>query len=256
MLHAVQAHLLPFLRAALPQATAVTAGPAVDPVPGDSFPRVVLTASRLALIFKQDDDDPLASRTTAHFGAVQRWSGDGTARDFTVPDDIKGDITDLECPPGRPLRVGDDYAVDGRTVRLMRAAPIGQDNLVVRLRGGPARGYLDKRACIITLQIQVWSTAINKLDALSSRVHAALLAAAADLPHLEATAHDDLGVRVRLLRPHAAWISTTRDIVDAQPALLRDTLEFQLRGELEQRITLGQPEPAGIIEKIVYTADP
>lgn len=256
MLHAVQAHFLPALQAAVTPASAVQPGPVATPVPSDSLPRVVVTATRLALVFEQGDDDPLASRGTAHFGGVHRWSGDGVARDFQVPDNQVGDIAELECPPGRPLRIGDDYAVDGRTVRLMRAAPPGQDNLVVRLRGGPARGYLDKRACIITLQIQIWSTALNKLDALSSRVHAALLAAAADLPHLEATPHDDLGVRVRLLRPHAAWISTTRDIIDAQPALLRDTLEFQLRGELEQRITLGQPGPAGIIEKIVYTADP
>jgi hypothetical protein len=43
----------------------------------------------------------------------------------------------------------------------MRAAPPGQDNLVVRLRGGPARGYLDKRPCVVTLLVHVWSTGTN-----------------------------------------------------------------------------------------------
>lgn len=252
MLHAVQAHFLPLLKSALPPVASVSAGPAVDPVPGDSFPRVVITASRLALLFNQDDDDPLASRTTAHFAAVQRWSGDGTARDFTVPDDIKGDITELECPPGRPLRVGDDYAVDGRTVRLMRPPPPGQHNLQARLRGGPARGYLDRRPCVVTVEVHVWTNGPAQLASTSARVLAALLAAAVDVPHLEATPHDDLGVRVRLLRPVASWLSTNRDDV---AGLLRDSFEFQLRGELEQHVVVGQPEPAGIIENIVYRGD-
>ena len=100
-----------------------------------------------------------------------------------------------------------------------------------------------------------WKALANnpaQLASTSARVHAALLAAAVDIPHLEATPHDDLGVRVRLLRPVASWISTTRDDV---AGLLRDSLEFQLRGELEQHVVIGQPEPAGIIEKIVYRDD-
>lgn len=252
MLHAVQAHFLPALRAALPQSTAVATGPAPEPVPGDSFPRVVLTATRLALIFKPGDD-PQDTRGTAHFTAVHLWSGDGTTRDFTVPQNIPGEIAELECPPGRPLRAGDDYGVDGRTVRLMTAPPIGQHNLQARLRGGPARGYVDKRPCIVTLVADVWASGPVQLGTAAARTLAALLAAAADLPHLEAAPHDDLGVRVRLLRPLASWIATTRD---EQGGLLHDAIELHLHGELEQLVTVAVPDPAGIIEKIVYRPEP
>lgn len=248
MLHAVQAHFVPALRAAFPPATAVGAGPSPAPVPGDSFPRVVVTATRLAPVFAAGDD-PQDSRSTAHHAAIVRWSGNGSARDFTVPDSVTADITDLECPPGRPLRVGDDYSVDGRTVRLMRPPPAGQHNVLVRLRGGPARGFLDRRPCLVTLAVDVWANGPVQLGTTAARALAAVLAASVDLPHLEAAPHDDLGVRVRLLRPTAAWISTTRS---ETAGLLRDTLEFQLRGELEQLVIVGPPEPAGVIAKIKY----
>lgn len=252
MLQAVQAHFLPALRAAHPQATSVAAGPAPEPVPGDSFPRVVLTATRLALTFKPDDD-PLDSRSSAHFAATHQWSGDGTTRDFTLPANIPGEIAELECPPGRALRSGDDYSVDGRTVRLMVAPRTGQQNLQARLRGGPARGFLDKRPCVVTLVADVWANGPAQLATTAARALAALLAASVDLPHLEATPHADLGVRVRLLRPTASWTATTRS---EQRGLLRDTIELQLRGELEQLVAVDTPDPVGTIKSIVYRPEP
>jgi hypothetical protein len=254
MLHAVQAHFLPRVRAAIPAATAVTTGPVADPTDADPAARVVLAAVHLAITVS---DDPTEHRGTVQFGAVHRWSGDGTTRDFLVPDMQARDVAELECPPGRPLRAGDDYAVDGRTIRLMRPAPVGQDNLLVRLRGGPARGYLDKRPCTVTLLAHVWAADAAQLAPLSARVHAALLAASADVPHLEAAPQDDLGVRVRLLRPVAVWTATTRAAVPiGQTLFIRDTLEFKVHGELEQRVVLGQPEPVGVIESIVYNPSP
>lgn len=257
MLHAVQAHFIPALRPALAPAIAVLAGPAAEPVPSDTSARVIVTATRLALVFPAGDDDPSASRGLVQFGAVHRWSGDGKTREFQVPDGLTGEVAELECPPGRPLVRGDDYAVDGRTLRLLRAPPVGQHNLLLRLRGGPARGYLDRRACAITLVVQVLSSDPAELAALSARVLAALLVAAAELPQLEAAPQDDLGVRLRLLRPVLSWLGSTRAAVPTgQTLLLRDTLEFALRGELEQRVVLGQPAPVGVIEKIVYTPTP
>jgi hypothetical protein len=257
MLRAVETHFHRAVRAAVPAATPVTAGPAVGPASKDVAALVELAATRLAIVYAPGDDDPAAARDRARFAAVHRWSGDGGARDFTLPDGLAGEVAELESPPGRPLRAGDDYFVDGRTVRLMRPPPAAPDNLVARLRGGPARGFVDRRRCVISLQADAWATDAAALAALSSRVHAALLAAAAEVPQLEAAPQDDLGVRVRLLRPTALWVASARAPATARDApFLRETIEFQVRGELEQRVVLGAPEPVGIIEQIVHTPPP
>ena len=144
MLYALENLLSAALEEALPDGVKIIPGPPTA-VPAAGEERVEVTASKLDISLT--GEDPLAAREPAFFSGLQRWDADGTARDFTLPASLHGDIAEVEAPAGHLLSRGQDYQVDGTTLRLYVPPAKGKGAVVALVRTGPAQGFHERRPC-------------------------------------------------------------------------------------------------------------
>ncbi|GEN10477.1 hypothetical protein SAMN05443572_103353 [Myxococcus fulvus] len=252
MLLAIESYFHDALRAAMPESVEVSAGPSRGPSPEiDAGVEVFATRMRLAL---PEGDDLTALRQPSYFSQVVRWAGDGTRKDFALPANTIGQVVEVESPPGRPLRRGDDYLVEESTLRLYRAPATASEAVVAYLRGSRAAGFLERRRCEVRLTIRVWvKTDVGDATPLMSRALAAALAASADMGNMEDanTEPETSGVRLRLLQPQAALVDVHQSLeLEDGTAYFRAQANFLVRGELEQLVSLGTPESEGIILEV------
>lgn len=249
MLVAIESYFHDALRAAVPDTVEVTTGPSRGPG-AEALPRVEVSASQLKLELPQGED-LTAAREAAFFTHVQRWPSDGTRVDFLLPEKLPGQVVEVESPPGRPLRRGDDYTVEGRTVRCYRPPAAADVGVVAIVRGARAAGFLERRRCEVTLVTRAWGEDAHAADALLAGVLPAALIASGDLGNLDAGFPEDSGVRLRLLRPVVSLVALSRGLEQEGDArAFRAQAEFLVRGELEQLVTLGEPEPEGLIREV------
>lgn len=251
MLLAVESYFHDALRPAVPETVEVATGPSQGPT-ADAEALVEVCASSFKLMLPEGDD-LAAQRQPSYFAQVHRWSGNGTTRDFALPANARGQVVEVESPPGRPLLRGDDYTVEGTTLRLYRAPMTADEAVVAFLRGERAEGFLERRRCELKLSIRAWVKAPGNAAPLLSRALAAALAASADLGNLEDedTFPDESGVRMRLLQPAATLLGVTRTIETAgTTSFSRAQANFLIRGDCEQLISLGTPDPVGIIREV------
>ncbi|WP_141323106.1 hypothetical protein [Myxococcus sp. AB025B] len=252
MLLAIESYFHDVLRAAMPESVEVSAGPSKGPSTDiDAGVEVIATRMRLAL---PEGDDLTSLRQPSYFAQVFRWAGDGIRKDFALPANAAGQVVEVESPPGRPLRRGDDYVVEESMLRLYRAPATASEAVVAYLRGSRAAGFLERRRCEVRLSILVWvKTAVGDAAPLMSRALAATLAASADMGNLEDenTDAETSGVRLRLLQPQATLVDVQRtlELQDAT-AYFRAQANFLVCGELEQLVSLGTPESEGIILEV------
>lgn len=243
MIAAVEAHFAAALKADLGQATPVLTGPVAAFPAGSS---VHVAAGRLALAVPPSD--LLDGRNGARLFSAHSWASDGQTSSFPLPDGA-GELAEVEAPPGRPRRRGDDYRVDGGALEFYRPPAAGQPGVVAMFLGQRAAGYHERRAAELTLAITARAATVEELDALLAAALAAALKASVAPPTFEGP--PVAGVRVRLLRAAAALAALHRHSEQRGDAELpRADLEFVLRGEAELLIALGAPEPVSVIAAV------
>ncbi|MFP2927661.1 hypothetical protein ACLESO_21190 [Pyxidicoccus sp. 3LG] len=249
MLVSVETFFHDALMSALPGDVDVATGPSLGPA-ADVTQLVEVTAASLKLALPEGED-PTARREPAfHFG-VHRWRTDGKQVDFVLPEGAQGQVVEVESPPGHPLRRGDDYQVEGRTVRLYRPPAQAEVAVVAFLRGASAAGFLERAPCDIPLIIRAWSQEHGVADKLLSSALSAALVASSDMGNLDDSASDESGVRIRLLRPSMVLVGLARGAeLLHEKRFFRAQAELLIRGELEQLVAVGEPEPTGIIREV------
>lgn len=236
MLAAVEQALLPALRAAFPAATVIQVGP--DPKPKAT---VELIANALTLV-PPPGGEPAGARTAARAFASQQIAVDGTKASYSVSE--PGEIREIESPPGRPLRRGDDYLLEGSTIKFY-APP--QKPVVVTLFLDQTRGYVEKRGCSVELTLSCYGPTAAAADELLRRGLPGLLGGGVDLSTIEAPLPAP-GARLRLLAPVLSVVGMSRATVSrASSEMACSSAELVCHGELETTITLGEPEPQGRI---------
>ena len=251
MLYALENLIVPALKAALPGGVGVTLGPPEAPPAGKERVDVIATDLRA----KVDPGEPLAPRGPAFLFQVERWGADGTIKDFALSPSAKGEIFEVESPPGRPVRRGEDYAVDGKTLRFYRppeAAPVA---VVATLQTGPATGFREQRPCTAQLGVTAWGTDFPRTDRLLDQALSVVLTTCVGLGTLEA---QDLeaGVRMRLIKPSLVLEQIDRShFKSGERWAPRAAARLRLDAELELTVALGTPEAEGVIEKIAYQAE-
>ncbi|QSQ23217.1 hypothetical protein JY651_50475 [Pyxidicoccus parkwayensis] len=249
MLVSVETFFHDALMSALPDDVDVTTGPSLGPA-ADVTRLVEVTAASLKLRLPEGED--LAARREPAFRfEVRRWRANGKQVDFVVPEGAVGQVVEVESPPGQPLRRGDDYQVEGRTVRFYRPPAQADVAVVALLRGERANGFLERAPCDIPLIIRAWSQEAGAADALLSSALSAALIASTGMGNLDDSGSEESGVRIRLLRPSMVLVGLTRGAeLREEKQFFRAEAEFLIRGELEQLVTVGAPEPTGIIREV------
>ncbi|MCE9671266.1 hypothetical protein LY474_25995 [Myxococcus stipitatus] len=251
MLVALESYFHDVVRPAIPETVDVATGPSRGP-PTDAEALVEVCASTMKLALPPGDDLNVL-RQPSYFSHVHRWAADGRTLNFALPESTQGQVAEVESPPGRPLRRGDDYAVDDLTLRLYRAPAAAEEAVVAFLKGDRAAGFLERRRCEVSLAIRAWVKSPGNAAPLLSSALAAALAASTDLGNLEDedTLFEDTGVRIRLLQASATLLGVHRGIEDVGGTLYtRAQANFLVRGELEQLVTLGAPDPRGTIREV------
>lgn len=249
MLVSLETYFHDALRPALPADVDVVTGPGPGPsATASSLIEVSVPTLKLAL---PEGDDLAAGREAAFHAGVHRWRANGKQVDFVLPEDARGEVVDIESPPGRPLRQGDEYVLEGRTVRFYRPPAQADVAVVAFLRGERAHGFLERRPCEISLMTKAWAREHGAADKLLSIVLASVLLAGSDLGNLDDSAPDEWGARIRLLRPVVTLLGLSRGVEEHQETLFfRAQAEFLIRGELEQLVAMGSPEPQGRIREV------
>jgi hypothetical protein len=249
MLYALENLLVPALKAALPGGVGVGSGPPEAPPAGQE--RVDVLASDLRA--KVDPEEPLAPRGPASLFQVERWGADGTIKDFALSS--AGEVFEVESPPGRPVRRGEDYAVDGKTLRFYRPPHAAAVAVVATVRTGPATGFQELRPCTAQLSIAAWGADLPAADRLLDQALSVVLTTCVGLGTLEAQALE-AGVRMRLLRPSLVLEQMERShFKSGERWAPRALARLRLDAELELTVALGEPEAEGVIEKIAYQAE-
>lgn len=243
MLAAVEAHYANALAAALGQATPVLRGPA-PAVPAGASAQVL--AGELALVVPADD--LTRDRNAARLFTSHAWDADGAATEFPLPQG-SGELAEVEAPPGRPRRRGDDVRVEAAALRFYRPPAAGQPGVRAMFLGTRAEGFFERRPGELRLVIAVRADTAAGLDAALATALAAALRASAALPTFEGPPAP--GVRARLLRAAAALAGVTRRAERrGQVDLPYGELALVVRGEVELLVALGAPEPQSVITAV------
>ncbi|MCP3099526.1 hypothetical protein LZ198_11660 [Myxococcus sp. K15C18031901] len=251
MLVTLESYFHDVVRPAIPETVDVATGPSRGPTT-DVEALVEVCASSMKLELPPGDDLEVL-RQPSYFAQVLRWSADGRTLNFAIPETAQGQVVEVESPPGHPLRRGDDYAVDDLTLRLYRPPATADEAVVAFLKGERAAGYLERRRCELSLAIRAWVKTPGNAAPLLSSALAAALAASVDLGNLEDddALTEDSGVRLRLLQTSSTLMGIHRSVESVGDTLYsRAQATFLVRGELEQLVTLGTPEPRGTIREV------
>jgi len=239
MLKVVENYFAAELGKHLKEDIAVSEGPSVPTQDGKSpDASVLICADRLTLATASEDLSD--ERSAARMFTLSTWPGDGQTSVFPLPPGDT-DVAEVEAPAGSPLRRDDDYIVDERELRLLRA-PVHEVRAL--LLGPPARGFVERRPAQMSLVLSV--RASENLDQTVEHALAAAYRACVDMPALEGLLHD--GVRVRLCRPVATLTGISYG--DAAADRSHCDIEFVVRGELEVTVTAGERQAVDLIEGV------
>jgi hypothetical protein len=249
MLAALEAYFAQALKAGLPTDVTVTTGPSVGATTSEAK-LVEVSAERLAVTLPEGSD-PLEERQPAFLTQVHHWSADGEQSTFELPEDARGEIIEVESPPGHPLRLGDDFTLAQGKILFYRPPAKAEVAVIALLRGERARGYQERRPCRIDLFLRAWAGEASAMDTLLQSTLTTGLAAAAELGNVDGPQANPPGVRMRLLRPIAVLTGVSRrtEHTGSAPRFCAD-LALSIRGELEQVVALGEPTPEGLIKKL------
>jgi len=246
MLRALEQLLLPSIDGALPPEITVHTGPFyVDPSWPAAQRSLVIHARKLDVLDPPSDE---SRDGEAFLFQTTTWSSDGTATDFTLPGDILGTIYEVEAPIGQPATRGDDYFVDGNTIRFYRAPAHADPGVLARVRTADAHGYTRRRPCAITLELSSYGVDMALADDTFATALQVALAQLTRAPRLSMTPAAGVTVQLRMLEPRTALVSIERKLLGTSPYAVVGVLRVE--GELDAIVASGAPAPVSIIESI------
>jgi hypothetical protein len=251
MLYALEALITTALKTALPSHVEVREGPAAQ-VPPEAQECVDVVAWGVEFSAPQaEGGQPVTGREPAFFTRTHRWSADGTARDFSLPAEVEGEVLEVESPPGYPIP-REDYQVEGRTLHFYQPPAAGAEAVVATLKTGPATGYHERRPCQGRLTVVAWAADFPRTDALLDQALATVLRACVDTGSQESQ-HMGEGVRLRLLTPTVMLEAMERMQVQA-PGRWAPKAEARLRlhGFLDLTVAVGPEKPSSRIQELRY----
>ena len=244
MLNILEIFLDQALRPVLPQNTELVTGPMLPPA-ADKAPLVNIVAIALQPL-RPVGDAQENKHDAAFFTQRRTLTGDGQRLDFVLPDEVAGEIIEVESAPGRLARPGDDYWLESGKLRFYQP-PAGA--FTVLLRGERASGYQELSPCRASLEINAWADQIAAADTLLTPALAAALAAFSGLDRMELARVEAAGFSLRLIKPLVELESLERVPVSAT-SLFCSKARLQLRGEWELILALGAPSAEGIIQTL------
>lgn len=233
----------------------VECGPTLGPA-SDAEQMVEVSVRELKATIPSSGEAAKATRERTRLSHTHTWNANGSENNFTLPEDVRGELTEVEAPPGLPVSSGDDYFLEGRTLRFYRPPAKGRPGVRATLRGDPAIGYCESHPCRILANLTVWAKKIKDADAVFAGSFNALLAAFVDIGNIHSP-QDDSGVSYRLSKPVAVPDSIERSREKIGRSLFyRVTARIAVFGELELTVALGAEEPEALIEEIDYQTQP
>jgi hypothetical protein len=244
MLRSLERYLQPLIQAALPGGVTLVTGAYTPSGTG----AVVLHAHTLTVApppAEAERDEP------GHLVEYVTWPTSGQTRDFTLPGAVTGELLEVEAPPGILVKAGDAYYLQDRTIRFYRAPVAGAPGVRARIRGAAAAGYRRRQRCTVGLDLVVWAKAMTDVDNRLDIVLQVALRALVAVPILEAGQIPGVSVALRVISPRV-WLMGMRRQVDIEPAFFHAHAAIELRGELDQVVAYGAPEPVGIIEQVAH----
>lgn len=215
-------------------------------------PMVAISVSKLNAYIPANVEDVQNNREQARISRICQWVSDGKGKKFTLPGDENGAVEKVEAPPGRPCSSGDDYYLEGRTVRFYQPPAKGDPGVMAIVSKGKARGYRETRPCRVWVCLCVWAETLERADALFSKSFQTLLAASMDIGNIKMPVENiDNGVIWGLLDPVTVLESIEREAVNrADRVFYCVTAHIRVFGELEITVALGAEEDAARIDKI------
>jgi len=243
------------VRDVIDDAVPVVPGPAAEPA--TNVKEVVqVSVCEFKAAIPPTNEEILTARGRARTSHRHVWDANGKKSNFTLPENIPGEVVEVEAPPGHSVTLGDDCFVENRTLCFYHPPAKGKPGVKAVLQGNPAKGYRETRPCRIAVNLTVRAGKINDADALFTRSLNALLAAFVNMDTLYSP-EDESGVNMRLLKPAALPDLIERSSHKAGSThFYRVTAGIALLGELEVSVALGAEEPQAVIEKIQYETQP
>ncbi len=239
---------------ALGSGTAVKCGPTLGPSP-KTEQMVAVAVGEFEALVPSSNADVLAIREKSWITRTYPFEADGAQHNFTLPEDDKGELVEVESPPGHLVSSGDDYFLRDRTLRFYR--PPAKQNPAVRatLRDGPARGYREAYPTRIRVHLTAWAKSLEDADTAFTKSLNALLAAFVGIGNIRSSQNND-GVVHRLLKPVAVPGSIER----SRQALGKSrfycvTADIKVFGELQLSVSLGAAKADDRIEQVDFPVE-
>lgn len=247
MLRQLEDFLVPPIDAATPAVVGVQRGPFIVTNPWPNNQRtIVVHARRLRPIPPtpaEEDDAP------AFLWQQHTWPANGLTTNFVLPGGAAGQIHEVEAPPGFPATRGDDFLVDGDTIRFYRPPAAGAPGVLARLRTEDAHGYARGQACVLELDVNAYSRNLDQVDDMLATATQVALAQLTRTPRLTLPSVSGVGVLVRLLEPRATLAELERTVIEPM-AVFRGSVRLELTGRLDLLVAQGAPALTSIIDRI------
>jgi hypothetical protein len=254
MLTRLEALLDTPLRTALGSAASLVFS-AGDKPPDDQKAQIALLATRLSRAAVSPDSDAATSREPACASTMLTLKAEATdPRLFTLPPGAGSRVAEVQSPPGRLLPQADAWVADAAGLHLLSAptAPVR-----AMLRGSTVRGYQERWAAQIDLNLVAWASQPGTASDLLGQCLAVVLGALFELDLVDLQeAPPDGGLSLRLLKPVARLLDVERSIATAGNASWhRVAARLQIDGELVQCLSMGVADPVATIRQIDFEVD-
>lgn len=247
MLRALEQYLQPLVDAVFPPAVEVLRGPFYVTAAWPPARRVVnIHALRLDVL---EAPPPRKVDGPAFVFQTATWPINGVVASFTLPPALAmGELVEVEAPAGRLAKRGDDYYVEGTTIRFFRA-PVGPGEARARVRTAAAAGYARRSPAKITLDLNIYTKDLTTAEPLLEDTLQIVLVQLHHAPYFAQQATAGLGTSVRFADFRAHLLSIERKLTVVE-TVVSCAARVELVGELDVMIPAGPPQPVGIIEEI------
>ncbi|MCP3923906.1 MAG: hypothetical protein GY714_15110 [Desulfobacterales bacterium] len=225
--------------------------------PGQGTTKAVrICVSGLESLSSLSGEEILAEREQANLCEILSFDTTGNKKNFKLPAEIKGDVSEVETPPGYTVKQGDDYFIEDNTLKFYHAPKEGKKGLIVFFKGEKAKGYLENSPYKINIILDVSAKELGIADIIFSKSINTLMASFIDMGTIRST-EDETGVSFRILKPATHLKSIERKSEGIKKsAIYRITSDIVLLCQLETSIALGKELPESIIEEIQYQTNP
>jgi hypothetical protein len=247
MLRALEQYLHSLVDAVHPPAVEVLRGPFQAGPPWPPARRVVsIHALRIDVL---ETPPPRKVDGPAFTFQTTSWPINGIANDFTLPPALASfEVLEVEAPAGHLRNHGDDYYVDGATIRFFQA-PVGPGEARARVRTAASAGYARRSPAKITLDLYAYTKDLTTADPLIEDTLHIVLVSLAQAPYFADQSTTGYVTSVRFC-DHVAHVLYIERKPSGYDTVVSCAARIELVGELDIMISGGAPRPVGVIEAL------